>query len=235
MRIAIVEDDISHAQKIQEYLRMFEKEYGGSLEVVCYTSGADMAKAFCRQFDLILLDVAMAEMDGIETARFIRSQDTEVAIIFITNLAQYAIRGYEVDALDYILKPVSYFSFSQRLNRAIGRIRKAEKHYVMISDRNGAWKLDTGRICYVESQGHDLVYHTMDGDYTVSGTMREAEEKLKDFRFYRCNKGYLVSLKHVEGIHNGCAVVNGQSLLISRARKNGFLEALTDYIGGSGV
>lgn len=235
MRIVIVEDDLNHRQKIMEYLRDYEKEYRCAVDVECYPGGADFIQAFAGQYDLILLDVAMAEMDGFETARYIRGKDAEVAIIFITNLPQYAIRGYEVDAIDYILKPVSYFAFSQRLNRAIRRIRKAEPHYLMISDRNAAWKLDTDRICYVESQGHNLIYHTLDGNYTVSGTIREAEEALKNYRFYRCNKGYLVALKHVDGIRDGCALVNGEKLLISRARKNGFLEALTNYIGGNGV
>lgn len=235
MRIAIVEDEMYHRQKMQEYLRTYEKEYGCKAEVQCYSSGTELIREFGGQYDLILLDVAMAEMDGFETARYIRSRDTEVAIIFITNLAQYAIRGYEVDAIDYILKPVSYFAFSQRLNRAIRRIRKTETHYVMISDRNATWKLDTDRICYVESQGHNLIYHTLDGNYTVSGTMREAEDTLKNYSFYRSNKGYLVALKHVDGIRDGCALVNGEELLISRARRNGFLEALTDYIGGPSV
>ncbi len=75
------------------------------------------------------MDVEMKFMDGMSAAEEIRKMDTEVVIIFITNMAQYAIRGYAVDALDYVLKPVSYFAFSQRLNRAIGRMKKRDKDY----------------------------------------------------------------------------------------------------------
>ena len=152
-------------------------------------------------------------------------------IIFITNMAQYAIRGYAVDALDYVLKPVSYFAFSQRLSRAIGRMKKRARRFMTISIRGGAQKLDIDKIYYVESQGHNLIFHTASGDHTTSGTMKDVEEKLEQLHFCRCNKGYLVNLEHVDGVRDGCALVNGTELLISRGRKNEFMEALTDYVG----
>lgn len=88
------------------------------------------------------------------SAAEIRKLDTEVVIIFITNMAQYAIRGYAVDAMDYVLKPVSYFAFGQRLDRAIGRIKKRETHYIVVPTRGGVQKLDVSRLYYVESRGH---------------------------------------------------------------------------------
>ena len=91
------------------------------------------------------------------SAAEIRKLDTEVVIIFITNMAQYAIRGYAVDAMDYVLKPVSYFAFSQRLDRAIGRIKKRETHYIVVPTRGGVQKLDVSRLYYVESRGHMCV------------------------------------------------------------------------------
>lgn len=235
MRIAIAEDAPFYAKTLQDYIRQYESEHGCKLDTFHYPSGEDLLDAFQNQFDLILLDVAMGEINGLETARQIRKQDPEVVIIFITNLAQYAINGYEVDALDYILKPVSYFSFSQRLTRALARIRSKAKKYVMISDRNGSRRLDLDEIYYVDRQGHNLTYHTASGNHTVIGTLKEAEDLLSGSHFFRCNSGYLVSLKHVESIKDGCAILNGEALLISRSRKRAFLDALTDYIGGTTV
>lgn len=235
MRIAIAEDAPFYAQTLQEYIRQYETEQGCKLDTVHYPSGEDLQDAFQNQFDLILLDVAMGGINGLETARQIRKLDSEVVIIFITNLAQYAINGYEVDALDYILKPVSYFTFSQRLTRALVRIRSREKKYIMISDRNGSRRLNLDEIYYVDRQGHNLIYHTASGDHSVIGTLKEAEDLLAQSHFFRCNSGYLVSLKHVESVKDGCAIVNGEALLISRSRKRGFMEALTDYIGGNAV
>lgn len=235
MRIAVVDDEDSSAQKLCDYLQRYEVEFGQKIEYQRFTDGFSFLTGFKGQFDVILLDVSMPGIDGMETAKRIRQADSQVMILFITNMAQYAIRGYEVDALDYILKPVSYFAFSQRLGRAISRLDRQGKHYLMITCKTGSRKLEIESIYYVESQGHNLIYHTADGDYTVPGTIKNAEEKLLPFHFFRCNKGFLVSLAHVDAIDEGCALVGGDRVLISRARKNCFMEALTDYIGGGMV
>lgn len=232
MRIAIVEDEAIYAEKLQEYLRQYSRDFGQELEVSSFPDGISFLNSFKGQFDLILLDVSMPVIDGMETAKRIRNTDSNVVILFVTNLAQYAIRGYEVDAMDYILKPISYFAFSQRLNRAISRVKSRAKHFLVITVKGGTQKLDVDSIYYVESQGHNLIVHASSGDYQCAGTMKEIEEKLAGHNFFRCNKGYLVSLRHVDGIQDGCAMVNGEPLLISRARKNEFMEALTNYVGG---
>lgn len=232
IRIAIAEDEFQCAQQLRQYLDTFRQEYHQELEVTVYPNGQVLLDNFKGQFDLLLLDIEMPLLDGMTTAQRIRRRDPEVVILFITNMAQYAIRGYEVDALDYILKPVSYFSFSQRLNRAISRIRSRGKHFLVVPIKGGAKKLDVDSLYYVESQGHNLIFHAESGNYTAGGTMKEIEEKLSGLHFFRCNKGYLVALQHVDGIQDGCALVGGERLLISRSRKNEFLEALANYMGG---
>lgn len=233
MRIAVVDDEDSGVQMLQEFLHRYAAEYGQVIDVQCFQDGLSFVGSFKNQFDVILLDVSMPGIDGMETAKRIRRSDPDVVILFVTNMAQHAIRGYEVDALDYVLKPVTYFSFSQRLNRAISRVKRHDKHYLIVPTKNGAKKMDIASICYVESQGHTLIYHTTAGDFVTSGTMKEIEEKLVPFHFFRCNKGYLVSLEHVDGIEDGCAMVNGQALLISRARKTEFMDALANCLGGA--
>lgn len=173
----------------------------------------------------------MKFMDGMSAAEEIRKIDSEVVIIFITNMAQYAIRGYAVDALDYVLKPVSYFAFSQRLSRAIGRMKKRERKLISVNIKGGTIRLDVANIYYIESQGHNLIFHTASGAHEARGTMQEAEQKLCGMNFFRGNKGYLINLAHVDGVCDGCAIVRGESLLLSRARKKEFMEAMTRYWG----
>lgn len=233
MRIAIVEDEAGYTEQLRDYLRRYQEEFDRHLEIQAYDNGMAFVHGFRSQFDIILLDVAMPYIDGFETAHKIRQIDSEVVILFVTNQAQHAIRGYEVDAMDYILKPISYFAFSQRLNRAISRVSRREEPYLVLHMKSGARKLKVASICYIESSGHNLVYHTMDGDFSILGSLKEAEERLAAYHFMRCNKGYLVSLRHVDNVQDGCAVVNGQRLLISRPRKSAFMEALTDYLGGA--
>lgn len=231
IKIAIVEGEQLYAKQLHEYLRKYEKENGEAIEVTIYSDGDQIVEKYQSQYDIILMDIEMKFMDGMSAAEEIRKIDTEVVIIFITNMTQYAIRGYAVDALDYVLKPVSYFALSQRLNRAIGRMRKRESKMIMVNMKGGIVRLNIANIYYIESQGHTLILHTILGDYETSGTMKEMESKLLGMNFCRGNKGYLINLQHVDGISDGCAIVKDEKLILSRARKKEFMEALTKYWG----
>lgn len=226
-----MEDEQLYAKQLHEYLRKYEKENGEAIEVTIYSDGDQIVEKYQSQYDIILMDIEMKFMDGMSAAEEIRKIDTEVVIIFITNMTQYAIRGYAVDALDYVLKPVSYFALSQRLNRAIGRMRKRESKMIMVNMKGGIVRLNIANIYYIESQGHTLILHTILGDYETSGTMKEMESKLLGMNFCRGNKGYLINLQHVDGISDGCAIVKDEKLILSRARKKEFMEALTKYWG----
>lgn len=231
IRIAIVEDECAYAMQLQDFLQQYEKENEEVFEISFFQDGDEIVHRYKSQFDIILMDVEMKFMDGMSAAEEIRKIDTEVVIIFITNMSQYAIRGYAVDALDYVLKPVSYFAFSQRLGRAISRMKKRDVKTISISIKGGVIRLNTANVFYIESQGHTLVFYTSSGTYEAIGTMKEMEESLSDANFCRGNKGYLINLAYVEGVKENCAVVKGEKLLLSRARKKEFMEELTHYWG----
>lgn len=233
MRIAIVEDETIYAEKLRDYLQRYTRDYGQEWDVTFFPDGISFLNGFKGQFDVILMDVSMPVLNGMEVAKRLRAIDSEVVLLFVTNLAQYAIRGYEVGAFDYILKPIHYFPFSQRLSRAVGRVRSKTKNHLILNAREGTQKLDVNTIYYVESRDHDLIFHTGSGIFTLGGTMKDVEQRLQPYSFFRCNKGYLVSLRHVDSVQDGCALVHGQKLLISRTRKNEFMEALINYVGGA--
>jgi len=232
LQIAIVEDEDLYAEQLKKYLYQYGKESNEPIEVTLFSDGEEIIESYKAQFDIILMDIEMRFMDGMTTAETIRKIDQEVIIMFITNMSQYAIRGYAVDALDYVLKPVSYFALTQKLDRAITRMKKRVKKYITISTSSGVRKMNVSEIYWIESQGHRLTYHTKQGEYeATSNSMKEIEEKLSEENFFRCNKGYLLNLQQVNGIQDGYAIVNDKKLIISRARKNDFLRALTNYVG----
>jgi len=231
IRIAIVEDELMYAKQLESFLRQYEEKEQETFEINMYSDGDEIVEDYKAQFDIILLDIQMQFMDGMTTAEAIRKVDTKVIIIFITNLRQYAIRGYEVDALDYVVKPISYFAFSQRLSRAIKRLKKRTQHTIVIKIRRGVARIDAADIYYVESQNHTLIYHVAGNNIESSGTMKDAENMLSEFNFCRGNKGYLINLAHVDSVQDSFAVVRGEKLLLSRPRRNAFMEALTNYWG----
>ena len=231
IRIAIVEDETVYVDQFISYLKKYQKEYQEEINIAVFRDGDGIVSAYKAQFDIILMDIQMSFMDGMSAAIEIRKMDTKVIIMFITNMTQYAIRGYEVDALDYILKPVSYFAFSQKITRAIARLRKRDRKYITISTKGGMVRLDVDDLYYVESQGHNLIYATGNGNIISSGTMKETEAQLTPFGFSRGNKCYLINLKHVDKIEDQCAVVKGNSLQLSRPRKNAFIQDLTEFWG----
>lgn len=230
IRIAIVEDDLTYSNQLEGYLHKYETEYGEAFEITTYTDGNLIVGDYHSQFDIILMDIEMQYMDGMSAAEAIRRVDKEVVIIFITYTPQYAIRGYAVEALDYIVKPISYFAFSQRLARAIIRMKKREQKSVIISVKGGVVRLPINSIYYIESQGHDIIYHTSSGDYVTSGTLKDAEEALASLHFFRGSKWYLINLSQVEGLEESAAKLKGgSSVVLSRGRKKEFMEALAQY------
>ena len=229
---AIVEDEDTYAAQLTEFVEKYQAESGNHFKITRFRDGDEITNGYRGQFDIILMDIEMKFMDGMTAAEEIRRLDQDVVIMFITNMLNYAIRGYQVDALDYVVKPVSYFAFSQKLDRAIGRIKKSSSNIISIDMPSGVKKLDIDNIFYIESEGHNLNFYTSGGDFTIRAKLSDFEEQLTPYNFFRSNKGYLVNLKYVDGVEKGACLIAGKQLLISRARKNDFMSALTDYMAG---
>ncbi len=230
IQIAIVEDDPGQVKLLREYLDRYEKERGAAFKISCYSDGDGITQNYQGEFDIILMDIDMPFVNGYEAAQIIRDQDPEVVILFITNLTQYAIKGYSVGALDYVLKPVTYFAFSEFMTRALGRIRKQEEVYLTIRQGSGVQKLAISRIYYVESKDHYLIFYTKDGDYRTLGKISDAEKQLAAYGFLRCHVGYLVNPAYVGGFEDDCVYVAKAAVPVSRSRKKAFFRELMDYM-----
>ena len=235
IRVAIVEDDAEVQGVLQEYVRRYTRQYGTEFEVTLFADGVDILDDYRAVYDIIFLDVEMKHLDGMTTAERIRQMDAEVILIFITNMAQYAIRGYAVGALDYVLKPVPYFAFSQQLRKAEEQLRRRARHYLALPVEGGMRRLDSSLIYYLESEGHRVHFYTDEGDFSAPGALKTFEEKLAACPFARCNSGYLVNLAQVKSVQQGMVQVGPYELQVSRPRRKAFLAALADHIGGEGA
>lgn len=226
IHIAIVEDEAFYVQQIQNYMERYQQESQREISVTVYSDGEDILDNYKGDYDIILMDIQMRFMDGMTAAEKIRQMDQKVIIMFITNMIQYAVRGYEVDAMDYVVKPVEYFSFSQKLDKAVGRMRSEVKEFLTIPIGEGVVKINIADIYFIEGQRHNVIYHTSRGDYCSRITMKELEEKLAVHNFFRCAKGYLVNMNHVEGFVGSDCVIHNVHIPVSRTRKKEFMNLL---------
>ena len=148
IRIAIVEDEPAVRDQLVDYLRRYERQFGKMFELTTFADGDEIASDYRAVYDIILLDVQMRRLDGMAAAEAIRKVDKDVLLIFITNMAQFAIKGYEVDALNYLLKPVPYFAFSQQMQKAVERLRRRHRTFLTVTVGSGLRRLVGAGLFY---------------------------------------------------------------------------------------
>jgi len=232
MKLAIVDDEKKITDLLESYIKRFEQENMITITVSVFHNSSDFLNNYSRDYDLVLMDIEMKGLNGIETAKEMRRMDKRVVLMFVTNMAQYAINGYEVEAVDFVIKPVSYPDFVMKMQKAMRYISRNQDKKLTLNTPDGVVHLNVSDICYIEVIRHYLIYHTVNGNYTVRGVMKEAEDVLSEYHFIRSNHCYLVNLKYVEAISGNSVKAGNDSLQISRNKKNEFLMEFTRYVGG---
>lgn len=231
LRIAIAEDESVCAQKLQEYIQRYAKAHSLEAAVTWFSDGMELAEKYAPVWDILFLDIQMAHLDGMETARRIRRQDPDVAVVFITSLARYAIQGYEVDASDFILKPLEYDRFQVRMDRLTARLSRRQGAFVVLPLAEQKIRVAAEDILYAEVVDHDLQVVTTKQRYLMRCTLQEMERMVEGQGFSRCNRCYLVNLRRVSGVEKDAVRMGEYTLPISRPRKKQFLRELSDCLG----
>ena len=233
MNIAVVDDNLNDRKMILDYLSQFFNESGGDYTTSTFEDGVSFLKDYSFSYDFIIFDIDMPQMSGIDTAKELRKKDSNVTIMFVTNMPQYALEGYSVEAVDYVLKPLSYPDFRLKMKKATRYIlRNSVKKVTINTTEEGLITVDSSDIYYVESKLHYIYYHTKKGIYKMRAKLTEVEDILLPYHFARSGGSFLINLAYLEKIDGNEIVIAGETLPLSRRMKASLMSAFTKYIGG---
>lgn len=232
--IAIVEDEDGPAGLLTSYINKYAETNGAEFNVVRFCNAAEFLEGYKAIYAVVFMDIQMPGLNGMDAAAELRRLDKTVSLVFITNLVQYAQKGYEVDAVSFLVKPVSYFDFSLKFRKALDIYVMNEERSFTVKYRGGMCRISTDKLMYVEIIAHRLYYRMIDGDIEVTGVLSEVEDELSRYGFLRCNKCYLVNPRFIVGINGSFVQVGNTSLQISRPRRAAFLSDLAKWYAGQG-
>lgn len=231
---AIIEDDGSYAEYLRTCLTRYGEEHGCAFQVRRFGRAEAFLEGSQGLYDIVFMDVELGDgwMNGIEAARALRARGSMAMLFFITNMPQYAPSGYDVDAIDYCIKPINYRSLSVKLDKALRILKNRDGVPVRIRVRDGLKVVSSADIHYIEVMGHDLMFHTENEVISAYGGLKEREEELKDRGFARCSASVLVNLRYVNGLFGDEVSVGSERIRIGRSRKKEFMACLNKYLGG---
>ena len=217
MRIAICDDE----QKQIEYLTSLVSSWGNKTSVTCTIDTFQSAESFLFDYaedknrDILLLDIEMGGMNGVDLAKTIRRTNDAIQIIFITGFPDFIAEGYEVSALHYLMKPVLPEKLHTVLDKAAANLAKSEKRLSITYDRQTDF-VPLSQIMYIEAQKQYILIHTISETYRMKGSLSDMEKQLDEY-FIKCQRSFVVNLRYVTRIKNDCVLLkNGSEVPISR-------------------
>lgn len=229
IEIALVEDRPEAVDNLRNHIARFNREKGAECKETVFENGLFFIESYKPVYDVVFMDIEMPLMNGMEAAARLRKVDPYVPLVFITDLKQYALKGYEVEAMDFLVKPVGYAAFSTMMERVARRSVKREE-FLSLSTSSGTFNVNIGDIFFIDMSGHSVVYHTINGEISFFGSLSEEEKRLPADRFARCNGGILVNLARVKKVQDGEVYVADTTLPLSRNKKVAFMQSLLNYM-----
>lgn len=231
LKCVLIEDSKKDAKIFKNNLNLFADKNNISVQLDVFENALLFLPSYQADYDIIFLDIELPFMNGMEVATKIRDKDKQVVIVFITNMAQYAIEGYSVAAFDYILKPVNYYEMSLKLKRLISHLASQNDEWIAIRMERDIIRLKLKEICFLEVDSHYVIWHTVDTKYRSLCTLKSLEKSLPDY-FVQISRWNIVNMKFVESIKENEIHMGSNTLHISRNKYREFVERFAKYLIG---
>lgn len=230
LMMAIVEDEIIDAEHLRGCIEAYCSDRGIPGSVQMFDDGLAFLRS-TQPFDIVFLDIRMSTMDGMETARLLRRFNADTILIFVTRMAQYAVNGYDFDAMDFLLKPVAQAGIDFVMDKAVRRISAGSGVRLTLRLPDGDKVISSTEIRYVEVDSREVIYHTESGDYRLRGQLSDVKRALEGLPFVACSRSHLVNLRYVTGIRDDTLLLGGVQIHISRSCRKDVEKRFINYLG----
>lgn len=244
LQIAICDDEPYYREKIQSLLVQYLGKKNLESAFHCYQSGKEFlsSRENSVKYDIVFMDISMKELDGIQTASQIRAFHSDTQLVFVTAFIDYALEGYKVNAVRYIMKDTLDTAIPECMDAILQKMRLSQVTFPFM---DGDATLYTDNILYIESRRHKSYFYYMQPCVTNSGATQSGvvtyqiyekldciEQKLSDYGFLRIHKSYLVNMRHIRRLSGYVALLDtGEELPIPRQRYQTVRELFVTYKG----
>lgn len=232
--IAVCDDEVIECCNMAKRIKEIMDEMKMPCIIRRFRSGEELLQA-PESFDIIFLDIIMQDMDGMKTAQLLRKKVSDKILIFVSSSRNYVFEAYDVEAFQYMVKPVDDRKLKSVLKKVVCKTESRSQEFIIVSRERQKKKLFLDDIYYFEIWGRIVEVHGTEGVFSYYGQIGELENKLWDNGFFRCHKSYLINLKHVDGYNRQEAVLeNGEKIVIAKRRYEAFCQEMLKVMRKNG-
>ncbi len=234
LSIAVCDDEVIECCNMAKRIKEIMEEMKIPCIIRQFQSGEELLQAL-ESFDIVFLDIIMQDLDGMKTAQIFREKALDKILIFVSSSREYVFEAYDVEAFQYLLKPVGDRKLKNVLQKAARKTEKHSHEFIIVSRERQKKKLFLDEIYYFEIRGRMVDVHGPEGIVTYYGQMGELENKLQDKGFFRCHKSYLINLKYVDGYNRQEVILeNGEAIVIAKRRYEEFCQEVLKVMRRNG-
>jgi two-component system response regulator LytT len=230
IRIAICDDEKHMSDHIRSMVLNFFRKKNREISLRMFSGGEELL-SYNGQIDILFLDIQMKDMDGMETARKLRADKFRGFLVFITVLKEMVFQSFEVQAYDYLVKPVDDKQFEKTMERLYASMQNASEDSLLVQKGYEGRIIREDEIVFCEIIDRKIYLNLASGEVVDYYERIENLETKLNNRFYRCHRSYLINLKHLKGYKNGTACMdNGKEIPVSRLRSREFSGVVLQYM-----